>query len=144
MEAKKRAIVLASVCLIILVITLGIYFMTSKSYLISLNYNQVIEKVNKKEDFALLISKTDCVHCNSFKPKLSRICKKYKLNVYYIDVDLMTEKQNEEFKKYFNYDGTPNLVFVVDGEEMTAANRINGDVSEDKIIAKFKSNGYIK
>ena len=47
-------------------------------------------------------------------------------------------------KKIFNFDGTPTTVFVIDGEEKTAANRIVGEASEEKITKKLKSNGFIK
>ena len=33
---------------------------------------------------------------------------------------------------------------AIDGEEKTAANRITGEATEQKIINKFKSNGFIK
>ena len=34
-------------------------------------------------------------------------------------------------------------ILILDGEEKTSANRINGDASKEKIINKLKSNGFI-
>ena len=102
-----------------------------------------MDKIEKKESFVLLLSQTTCSHCLDFKPKLAKVAKKYETEIYYIEVNLLDEKERDEFKKYFNYSGTPTTIFIKDGEETTAANRISGDVSEEKIISKLKSNGFI-
>ena len=103
-----------------------------------------MEKINKKEDFILLVSQTTCTHCMDFKPKLKKVANNYKIDVYYIETDLLSDEEETELKKHFSFRGTPQTIFVINGEEKTAATRIDGDVSEEKIISKFKSNGYIK
>ena len=48
-------------------------------------------------------------------------------------------------KKLVTFDGsTPVTAFIVDGEEITASNRIFGDSSYEKIVKKLKNNGFIK
>ena len=79
-----------------------------------------------------------------FKPKLERVANKYKLNIYYLETDLLDKETSKELKTKFSFSGTPTTVFVINGEEKTAATRINGDVSEEKIVSKLKSNGFIK
>ena len=56
---------------------------------------------------------------------------------------MLSEEERTQFKEYFSYDATPTTIFVKDGVEATSANRINGNVSEEKIISKLKSNGFI-
>lgn len=141
---KKKIIILVVVCLVLLAGALFIDKFLGKSYLIEINYDDVVSKVNNKESFVLLISQTTCSHCQSYKPKLSEVAKKYQLEIYYIEVNLLTEDEHSDFKNYFNFDGTPQTVFVIDGYEKTAANRIVGDTSTEKIISKLKSNGFIK
>lgn len=143
-KVKKRVLILVTVCLVILVGAIVLDKFLSKEYLVEIKYNEVIKKVNNGDTFVLLLSQTTCSHCAEYKPKLSRVAKKYKVTIYYLETDLLKEKEEKEIKKHFNYSGTPTTVFVVDGYEKTAANRINGDASEDKIISKLKSNGYIK
>ena len=143
-KVKKRVLILVTVCLVILVGAIVLDKFLSKEYLVEIKYNEVIKKVNNGDTFVLLLSQTTCSHCAEYKPKLSRVAKKYKVTIYYLETDLLKEKEDKEIKKHFNYSGTPTTVFVVDGYEKTAANRINGDASEDKIISKLKSNGYIK
>ena len=47
------------------------------------------------------------------------------------------------FKKYISFSSTPTTLFLKNGEEVTAANRINGDANKEKIEKKLKSNGFI-
>lgn len=143
-KAKKRAIILGTICLVILI---GAFIgdkLLSKSYLAEIKYDEVMEKIDNDEDFILLVSQTTCTHCMDYKPKLEKVANKYKINVYYIETDLLSDEEEAELKKHFSFRGTPQTIFVVDGKEETAATRIDGDVSEEKIISKFKSNGYIE
>lgn len=142
---EKKIFILALIILFILILTLVIYNINNKSRLNELTTDKVIEKINNKDSFILCISATYCSHCNSYKPKLKEIGKKYKIDIYYIDYDKYTDNEIEEFKKYISFDGsTPVTLFINEGEEKTTVNRINGNVSEKKIIEKFKNNGFIK
>ena len=143
-KAKKNVIILVIVCLIVLVGAIVADVMLGKSYLNEIKYDKVMEKVEAKDSFVLLLSQTTCSHCMDFKPKLARVAKNYKVNIYYLKNNLLSEDESKELKEHFNFTGTPTTVFVINGEEKTAANRINGDVSEEKIISKLKSNGFIK
>ncbi len=143
-KAKKKIIILIVICLVVLVCGIVADKILSKSYLVEIKYNKVIEKINKKDNFVLLISQTTCSHCMDFKPKLASVAKDYEVTIYYLEVDLLKDTERDELKKHFNYSGTPTTIFITDGEEKTAANRINGDVSEEKIVSKLKNNGFIK
>lgn len=143
-KIKKRVTILVGICLIVLVGAIIADRYLSKEYLIEIKYDKVMEKVNNKETFVLLLSQTTCSHCAAYKPKLSKVAKKYKLEVYYLETDLLNEKATAELKKHFSFSGTPTTIFVINGDEKTAANRINGDTTEEKIISKLKSNGFIK
>ena len=143
MKNRTKIIILVSVCLVVLVVALFGDKILGKSYLNEIKYNKVIEMIENKEDFILVISKTDCVYCNEYKPKLERIAKEYKIEMYYIQVDLMDAVEREKLSEYINYDGTPETVFIRNGEEKTAASRINGNASIEKIRTKLKANGWI-
>lgn len=143
MKAKKRAIIIVSVCLVLLVGAFIADRILGKSYFNEIDYEELMEKIENKEDVVLLISQTTCTHCISYKPKLEDVANEYKVEVYYIDVDLLSEDENTELKKHISFSSTPITVFLKKGEEATAANRINGDASKDKIEKKLKSNGFI-
>ena len=142
----NKKIFIISICSLILIILFVIAFnYYSRPRLYELNVNQVKEKIDNKESFILCISATYCSHCKEYKPKLEDISKEYRMDIYYIDFDKYSDKEQELFRNYVSFDGgTPVTLFIKNGEEETTVNRINGNVSKDKIISKFKSNGFIK
>ena len=143
MKAKKRATIIVVICLIILIGGFVVDYFLGKSYFKELGYNDVIDKMENKEDFVLLVSQTGCTHCISYKPKLKEVANEHKIYIYYIDVDLLNDEETDNFKKYVSFSSTPTTLFLKKGEELTAANRINGDTSKEKIVKKLKSNGFI-
>ena len=114
-----------------------------KTYFKEIKYDKVIEKINNKESFVLVLSQTTCSHYIEYKPKVEEVANKYKLTIYYLETNLLSKKEAKEFKEYITYSGTPTTVFIKNGEEKTVANRIDGTVEESKIIEKLKSNGFI-
>ena len=112
---------------------------------IKLNYNEILEKVDNKESFILCVSASECTHCKSYKPKLKKISNDYDIKIYYTDVDKFNDNDYEEFKDKFSFDGgTPTTMFFKDGQEKTTATRIEGDISLERTIDKFKKNGFIE
>ena len=145
MKKKNIFLIICTITLISLILLIVLYNYFNRSRLYELDDNTVIEKINNKDSFILCISATYCEHCKEYKPKLVDISKKYKLDIYYIDFDKYSENEQQLFRNYISFDGsTPVTLFIKNGEEETTVNRINGNVSKDKIISKFKSNGFIK
>ena len=144
MKAKKRIMILFCICVVVLIAAVIIDKNYNKEYFIELNYQQVLNKFEKKDSFVLCLSQTSCEHCAKFKPRLQEVANEYKKEIYYVETDLFTEEQSEAFKKLIAFSGTPTTVFITEGEEKTAANRINGEVSTEKIVKKLKNNGIIK
>ena len=141
---NKNIFIISIIALILIIGGLVAYNYLNKSNLKEINIKEVIEKVNNKENFVLCISKTTCTHCNSYKPKLDKISKKYNLEIFYIDIDKYSTEEESEFKKYISFDGsTPVTVFIKNGEEKTASNRIFGNLSYDKVLKKIKKEGFI-
>ena len=146
MNTKKKLIILGSICLVLLIGAFIADNIIANYYFSKIGYKEIIEKIEDKEDLILLISQTTCSHCENYKPKLKDVAKKYKLHVYYIDVDLLDEDEYDELNYYLSFasSGTPITIFLKDGNESTVANRIKGDSSKDKIVKKLKSNGFIE
>jgi predicted bacteriocin transport accessory protein len=144
MKNKKNIIMIIVICL--LGVGIGyLLFNSSDNGLVELNYNELTTKIENKEDFVVCISRTTCSHCNDYKPKLRKVANKYKINIYYTDIDKYNKTDLEKFNKLISFDGgTPVTIFIKNGEEKTTATRIEGDVSTDKIIDKLKKNGFIE
>ena len=136
--------IIAIVILVLLVAFLIINKAISKGDLVELTYDEFTEKIDNEESFVLCISLTTCSHCATYKPKLESVAKDYGIDLYYIDIDKYSEEEQDEFEKIINFnDSTPTTVFLRNGKETTASNRINGDVSTSRIIDKLKSNDFI-
>ncbi len=108
------------------------------------NYNKLMEMLDKKESFALFVGSSECSHCATYKVTLEKFISEYQVKVYYINIlDLSTDEYNH-FISLINFGGsTPTTVFITDGEEKTIYNRIIGSVDYSKVVSKFKSAGYI-
>ncbi len=136
--------VLAIVGLIYAGITLNKKSEEEDKSLVTITYKELDEKINNKDSFILVISRTDCSHCASFKPKLKSILSDNNIIAYEIATDTLSESESKKFKKLFTIQGTPTTVFITEGEETTVSNRLIGDVSSSKITERLKSLGYIK
>ena len=142
---KNKKVILIVGLILVLSIILTIFLLSNNKFGIKeLTYNEVIQKIDNKENFVLVVSKTSCPYCEAFLPKIEKIAKKNKFVVYYIEVDKLSKSENQEFSSKVAYvSGTPTTIFIEDGEEKIAANRINGNVSEEKIISRLRLYGYI-
>ena len=143
---KNKIVYIALIIFVaIIVILLVNYANTPKpGSFIQLDYKGVIKKVDNKDKFILVVSKSTCSHCATYKPKIEAIVKEYGTDVYYIDYDEGTEDTQKEFLEKFNLDGaTPMTLFFEKGKEISVLNRIEGDLSSEKVIATFKKMGFI-
>lgn len=126
----------------LVLLVIGIILLTgcSKSNLKEISYKEYKNLIDSKESFILEVMREECSACKSFKPNLEAVIDKYNIEVKYINTDKLSDDELDEF----GISGTPTLIFYNDGVEETTASRLVGSVSQDKIIAKFKANGFIK
>ena len=147
MKNNKKKLVMGILGGIIVIGLIVFYFLGSNSSdnFIKLNYNDFKEKVDNKDSFVLCVSRTTCIHCNDYKPKLKEVSKKYNIKIYYTEINEFSNSELDYFKDNFGFDGgTPITMFIKDGKEGTTGSRIEGDVSMEKIVSKLKTNGFIK
>ena len=146
MKTKNK--ILTALIILVSIITLVIFFYSlneekKNAYgLQPLKYEELIEKTENKEDFILIVSRTNCSHCNTYKPKVDELAKNHKIIVYYINTDTLSNK--EEFLTEFNLSGvTPVTMLFKEGKETTVLNRLEGDLATKKVKEKFKEMGFI-
>lgn len=130
--------------LTILVVCLLLVTGCKKEYMQEISYKEYKKMIENKETFILEIMRTDCSACINFKPKITDVANEYKVVVKFINTDHISEEEYELLKNDTGITGTPTVIFYHNGNEETVASRINGSVSKDKIISKFKVNGFIK
>jgi predicted bacteriocin transport accessory protein len=144
MSLKKATTIMLLSSLILLVMVLT-GCNSTKEYLSQIYYNDLKNKIENKESFALYIGNKSCLHCKDFEPKFRGVVNEYKVTVFKIDTaTLTTDEYQEVIVGNIGEVGTPTVVFFEKGVEKGTYSRIDGDVSKDKVIDKLKDNGYIK
>ena len=112
-------------------------------YKLSLPSHILMLRFENKEDFILYIGSTNCSHCMNFKSTLEKIIGKYQLDIKYVDISKLTQKEYEVLKNKTKLQGTPTVVFIDDGVVLTSP-KIIGAVDYVVALEKFKESGYIK
>lgn len=115
-----------------------------KTYMKEISYTEYQNLLENKETFILEIMRTDCSACISFKPKITQVAEDYQIEVKYINTDHLSKDEYNKLFEDTGISGTPTVIFYHNGVEETVASRINGSVSVDKIISKFKASGFIE
>lgn len=130
----------------LLVISLLLLSVTgcSNKYLKEISYKEYEKMIENKETFILEVMKTGCTYCEKLKPKLEKLANDYKIDIKVINTANLSEEDKDNFDTATGVSGTPTIIFYTNGVEETVASRVNGNVSLEKLISKFKANGIIK
>lgn len=147
MKKRNKIFYGAIIIFIALISILLINYIVSpkKGELKEISYNEIKKKTENKDDFILVVSKSTCSHCATYKPKVEKIAEDYGITIYFINYDNEKEETQKEFLKEFNLDGsTPITMFIENGKETSILNRLEGDLSSSKVIEKIKEMGFIK
>jgi len=148
---KKLIIISSSIGIIILGTILYFAIKPEENKLISVNGSEVIEKLNNKDTFILVITQEGCSHCEEYLPILNRVLRENNINAYELDLRKVA-KESEETQKAiattFNTNakefGTPTTVFINDGTEKTIINRLVGSTSYSSLKKTLKERGFIE
>lgn len=108
-----------------------------------IDYNEYSTLIENKENFILYIGSANCSHCLNFKPTLEKLIKNYQLDIKYIDISTLSEKEYAVLKNKTKLQGTPTVVFVENGIVQTSP-KIQGDMSYTDALERFKESGYVK
>ena len=142
----KNKITIVLTILIIIILSVIVIFNNKNNSeftnLKEITYKEIIKKQDNKEDFILIISRSNCSHCNTYKPKVDEIARKHNLIIYYINTDTLSNK--EEFKEEFKLNNsTPLTLFFKNGKETSILNRIEGDLSIKTVEKQFEKMEFI-
>lgn len=116
----------------------------SSSNLKSLSYKEFKEKIKNEDTFFLVVIRDGCQHCEKFVPKVEEVVDEYNIIGYTLNYSDLSEDEDEEFYNQYVVDGTPTTIFFKDGKDISILQRLEGNVSKEKLIDKLKKNDYIK
>ena len=114
-------------------------------HLVEITVKELQEKIEKEETFILVITQTNCSHCEAFKPVLKDVFKEYDITGYELNTANIADEEKDLYTDLVpNVNGTPTTVFFKKGEETTVTNRLVGEVKRDKVVSRLRSLGYIQ
>lgn len=139
---KNKWFLFIIIFLIIALAFISSFFSESEDkYVTEITYQQLVSKMDKKEKFALYVKKEGCSACEEFSPTFLSVLREYKLKVYSIYTDKLSDEDSESFYDLVDVSGTPTVLFIEDGKE--TMNKIEGVRTKDYIVKKFTNAGYI-
>lgn len=142
----KKKIIALFLTIVVVLTTSGCNKLTTYE---ELNYNELMNKIEQKEDFILMIGSSQCSHCSAFKKTLEKVIENYQIKIYYINIYNLTDEEDKELSKHFYFSGTPTTVFVENGTELKDENgnikdRIDGNRPYKTVIEKLRKLGYVE
>ncbi len=147
----KKNIVIFIVIAIVITASIGLIYASTilhgkekyeDKHLIEITFKELQEKVDNKETFILLISRSDCSHCIEYKPTLKKVLAENDIIAYEIQLDKISAEDEGKLKDIANVSGTPNTIFIENGVEKSTSQRLSGAVSESKLRSRLKALGY--
>jgi predicted bacteriocin transport accessory protein len=148
---KKKTMIFLGTTIIVAAFGFLIFAMVSEGMtnaakdktLISISFNELQKKIEKKDTFILVLTQKQCSHCAEYKPVLKEVLYEYDLKAYELDQKTLTKTEKAKLKDIASITGTPTTVFISEGSEIATATRIHGAASKGTIISRFKAMGYI-
>lgn len=107
-----------------------------------ITFDEYAKMIENEETFILLMGQPSCSHCADFKPTIEKVIKKYQIEVKYIDISKLSDKEYSILKNKTFITGTPNTVFIKEGKLDTSA-KISGAKSYEAVVNALKKVGYI-
>lgn len=99
--------------------------------LITVNLDEVKEKIESKESFFIVITNKECTYCDELYEILDEYEPKQKVQIYdlnFKDFSYDREKVKDVFPSFV---GTPNMFYVEDGTIISQYDNMDGDLTVD-------------
>jgi len=129
---------------LIIILTIFTTACSNNKYLKEISYSEYEELIENKETFVLEIMRTGCTYCEKLEPKLEQLVEDYEIEVKVINTANLSTDDVDKLYDETGISGTPTIIFYKDGVEETVASRVNGNVTLEKLISKFKASGFIE
>ena len=84
----------------------------SKDQIIEINYDDVLKKINQKEDFVLYIGRPDCKDCQEFELYF----KEYRDQANSQEATKKEKSRYNQMRKKLDFSWTPTLKLVINGK----------------------------
>ena len=133
--------------LIIFILILTLAGCSSKEekyhHISNVNYKEFKEKLDKKEDFILFVTREGCHFCDEMRPHFEKALASTSNKAFELDVAKISEEESDELLDNYKINGTPHVLYFKKGEEGSILKRItHGGYSEKELTESIKNNGF--
>lgn len=133
--------------LIIFILILTLAGCSSKKekyhHISNINYKEFKEKLDKKEDFILFVTREGCHFCDEMRPHFEKALASTSNKAFELDVAKISEEESDEFLDNYKINGTPHVLYFKKGEEGSILKRItHSGYSEKELTESIKNNGF--
>lgn len=108
------------------------------------SYEELQNMKQETKTFPLVIGSSTCSACESYKITMRSFIEKYQTEVYFIDLDKLTDDEETALRLETNYDSTPTTLFYEEGKLTMSYNRLVGAGNLQSVKELFKQNEYLK
>lgn len=146
---KKKQIIISGILLVAIVAGGIIFYFKAHpkeqgTKLTEITGTEFKAKIKTQDSFILVIFKDGCTHCENYLPVFNDIAEEYNITAYKMNLTALSSADYSYLNGFVANIGTPLTMFFEKGTETSSLNRIEGNVSRDKIISRLKIMGYIK
>lgn len=128
---------------IILLMTIFLSGCMNKGYT-NISYSELEEKINNNETFAFVIGSRTCSACQMYKGTMEKIIKDYGIQIYFIELDDISEEDDSKLRSKFSFQYTPTTIFIENGSERTTYDRFSGAVGYSEVVERLKDYNIIE
>lgn len=114
-----------------------------KSTYTELSYQQLVDKLENKDSFVLVIGSETCQHCADYKVTMEKVIKKNNIEIFYINLAGLSNEDYAKLYSKYTVSSTPTTLFIKNGEEESTYNRIAGAKSYADVVNTLKKQGYL-
>ncbi len=105
-----------------------------------ITFEEVQDKMDSKETFTLIITQSDCMHCQDFYDMMGNDLPKHSIELFDLNIDRETPEEEEQIKKeiqeiFLGYVGTPNMFYIEKGNIISQYDNITSDITEQSFNA---------
>lgn len=100
-----------------------------------INIKSINEYKNAETVTFIVIARSNCSHCVTYKETITNVVKKYPVNIYYLDMLKVDNSVIASINNDYNITGTPTTLIFKNGEYI---DELVGKKSEETLISELK------
>lgn len=127
-----------------ILIVLGLSGCQKYSTYTEISYTQLKEKMEAKDTFVLVVGSATCSACKEYKVTMEEVIKKKQVEIFYLDMNKLTEQEDSKLYSEFVVTSTPTTIFFKEGEQTRTYERIIGAADYDKVVKQLEKHGFLE